>query len=96
MEDLVEVSDNTPINICDTVSVPALKASPKSRLAKKCPPCAAKCGTELFELSKHLVDMLPSKFDSKSHKMPGGAETKKKLAWCNAHFPAGKTCFIVS
>ena len=95
MEDLVEVSNNTPINIHDTVSAPALKAALKSRLAKKCPPHKAKCSTELYEISKHLVDMLPSKFNSKSNKMLGGADTKKKLAWCNTHFPAGKTCFEV-
>ena len=95
IEDLVEVSNNTPINIYDTISAPALKAALKSRLAKKCPPHEAKCSTELYEMSKHLVDMLPSKFNSKSNKMLGGADTKKKLAWCNTHFPAGKTCFEV-
>ena len=94
-DEVQEVLPDAPINIYDTVSARALKASLKSRLAKKCPPYMAKCSRALFEMSKHLLEMLPSKFDSKSNKMLGGAENKKKLMWYNTHFPAGRTCFEI-
>ena len=69
-DDQEEVIPDTPINMYyDSFSAPALKAALKSRLSGKCPPYKARCSKALFEITKHIVEMFPSNFDSKSNKI---------------------------
>ena len=78
-----------------SISAPALKAALQSWLSGKCPPYKARCSKALFEITKHIIEMFPSNFDSKSNKIRGGSDNKKKVQWYNTHFPAGTTSFEI-